>query len=72
MGLFNEGEPTFVHVLILICYLAIPAGNSEALKNAGVLTALKGADHLVTVQPPKVKKLVSKAIDHLNLRDSET
>ena len=67
MRMLRANERTQLHGLILLCYLAIHAGNSEALEQARVLTALEGADRTVVAQHPELRELVSKAIDHLNL-----
>nr|XP_023898216.1 uncharacterized protein LOC112010105 [Quercus suber]POE53649.1 hypothetical protein CFP56_36813 [Quercus suber] len=67
MRMLRANERTQWHGLILLCYLAIHAGNSEALEQARVLTALEGADRTVVAQHPELRELVSKAIDHLNL-----
>ncbi|XP_075657099.1 uncharacterized protein LOC142627185 [Castanea sativa] len=67
MRMLRANERTQLHGLILLCYLAIHAGNSEALEQARVLTALEGADRTVVAQHPELRELVSKAIYHLNL-----
>ena len=67
MRMLRANERAQLHGLILLCYLAIHAGNSEALEQARVLTALEGADRTVVAQHPELRELVSKAIDHLNL-----
>ncbi|XP_052206145.1 ARM REPEAT PROTEIN INTERACTING WITH ABF2 [Diospyros lotus] len=67
MRLLRGGERTQLHGLILLCYLAIHAGNSEALEKARVLSALEGADRTVATQHPELKEMVMKAIYHLNL-----
>ena len=67
MRMLRANERTQLHGLILLCYLAIHAGNNEALEQARVLTALEGADRTVVAQHPELRELVSKAIDHLNL-----
>ncbi|XVE85143.1 hypothetical protein DITRI_Ditri17bG0068200 [Diplodiscus trichospermus] len=67
MRLLRCGERTQLHGLILLCYLAIHAGNNEALEQARVLTALEGADRTVVAQHPDLKELVANAISHLNL-----
>ncbi|KAK7366840.1 hypothetical protein VNO80_08839 [Phaseolus coccineus] len=66
MRLLRSNEVTQMHDgLILLCYLALHAGNSESLEQARVLTVLEGADR--TVLPQHIKELVSRAIIHLNL-----
>ena len=67
MRLLRANEVTQLHGLILLCYLALHAGNSESLEQARVLTALEGADRTVIAQHPELKELVSRAIVHLNL-----
>ncbi|XWS69061.1 hypothetical protein CRYUN_Cryun04dG0147300 [Craigia yunnanensis] len=67
MRLLRCGERTQLHGVILLCYLAIHAGDNEALEQARVLTALEGADRTMVAQRPDLKELVSKAIYHLNL-----
>lgn len=67
MKLLRGNEDTQLHGLILLCYLALHAGNSESLEQARVLTILEGADRTVISQHPELKELVSRAIVHLNL-----
>ncbi|KAL4373559.1 hypothetical protein HN51_007423 [Arachis hypogaea] len=67
MRLLRANEITQLHGLILLCYLALHAGNSELLEQARVLTALEGADRAVIAQHPELRELVSRALIHLNL-----
>ncbi|GLU03128.1 hypothetical protein SLE2022_203450 [Rubroshorea leprosula] len=67
MKMLRGSERTQLHGLILLCYLAIHAGDSDALEQARVLTALEGADRTVLAQHPQLKELVSKAIYQLSL-----
>ncbi|KAI3747329.1 hypothetical protein L6452_09783 [Arctium lappa] len=67
MRLLRESERTQYHALVVLCYLALHAGNSEALVHAWVLTALEGADRDIVGQHSELKELVVKAIYHLNL-----
>ncbi|GLT36614.1 hypothetical protein SLA2020_109810 [Shorea laevis] len=67
MRMLRDSERTQLPGLILLCYLAINASNSEALEQARVLTTLEGADRAVLAQHPKLKELISRAIYHLNL-----
>ncbi|GMP82692.1 hypothetical protein CsSME_00036890 [Camellia sinensis var. sinensis] len=67
MRLLRRGDQLQFHGLNLLCYLAIHAGNSEALEKARVLSALEGAARIVSAQHPELKELVSNAIYHLNL-----
>ncbi|KAK9675540.1 hypothetical protein RND81_11G013700 [Saponaria officinalis] len=67
MRLLREGETTQIHALILLCYLAIQASNTEALEQARVLTALEGADRSTVAQNPELRELITQAIYHLDL-----
>ncbi|KAI4328178.1 hypothetical protein L6164_020556 [Bauhinia variegata] len=67
MKLLRANEITQLNGLILLCYLALHAGNSESLEQARVLTALEGADRTVIAQHPELRDLVAKAIYHLSL-----
>ncbi|KAJ7943694.1 Armadillo repeat-containing protein [Quillaja saponaria] len=67
MRLLRNNEHNQLHGLILLCYLALHAGNSESLEQARVLTALEGADRTVFSHHPELRELVSRAIYHLNL-----
>ncbi|XP_044488899.1 uncharacterized protein LOC123213510 [Mangifera indica] len=67
MKLLRVNDWTQLHGLVLLCYLALHAGNSEALEQARVLTTLEGADRSVVAQHPELKDLVAMAINHLNL-----
>lgn len=67
MRLLRAGERAQLHALILLCYLAMHAGNTEDLEQARVLTALEGVDCTVVPQNHELRELVPKAIYHLNL-----
>ncbi|PSS28519.1 ARMADILLO BTB PROTEIN like [Actinidia chinensis var. chinensis] len=68
MRLLRSGDRPQLHGLILLCYLAMHAGDSEALEAARVLTALEGAaDRAVAALHPKLKELVPQAIYHLQI-----
>lgn len=67
MRLLRGGERTQYHALVVLCYLALQAGNSEALVQARVLTALEGADRAIFGQHSELKELVVEAIYHLNM-----
>ncbi|XP_044492646.1 uncharacterized protein LOC123216296 [Mangifera indica] len=67
MKLLRGNDRTQLHGLVLLCYLALHAGNSEALEQARLLSTLEGADRTVVAQHPDLKDLVAKAINHLNL-----
>ncbi|CAK7332583.1 unnamed protein product [Dovyalis caffra] len=65
MRLLRVNERTQLHGLILLCYLALHAGNNGALEQARVFNALEGVDQKMLAQFPDLKELVSKAIYHL-------
>ncbi|KAL4586963.1 hypothetical protein LXL04_011611 [Taraxacum kok-saghyz] len=67
MKMLRGGETTQYHALVLLCYLAMHVGNSEALVNARVLTALEGADKGIVGGDLELKELVVKGIYHLNM-----
>ncbi|PON99027.1 Coatomer beta subunit [Trema orientale] len=67
LRLLRANESSQLHGLILLCYLALHAGNNDSLDQARVLTALEGADRAVIMQHSKLKELVPKAVYHLNL-----
>uniref|UniRef100_A0A0C9RKV3 TSA: Wollemia nobilis Ref_Wollemi_Transcript_13165_2535 transcribed RNA sequence n=1 Tax=Wollemia nobilis TaxID=56998 RepID=A0A0C9RKV3_9CONI len=60
-------EKAQVAALILLCYLAIHVGNSEALEQAKALSALELVSRTPISQSPSVKELLPKAIKHLEL-----
>ncbi|KAL3819270.1 hypothetical protein ACJIZ3_005175 [Penstemon smallii] len=67
MRLLRGKGKAFLRGLILICYLAIHAGQSEALERAGVLNAFEGVDRSFIAQHSELKELVPKAIYHLSV-----
>ncbi|KNA18609.1 hypothetical protein SOVF_069150 [Spinacia oleracea] len=67
LRLLRESDRAQVQGLLLLCYLAINAGNSEALEQARLLTALEGTDRTVTAQYPQLRELIVKAMYHLGL-----
>lgn len=68
MRLLRVGDGTQIHALVLLCYLALHAGNSEALEQSRVLNALEGADRAAAVaHNSELRELVNKAIYHLSL-----
>ncbi|OIV93056.1 hypothetical protein TanjilG_20718 [Lupinus angustifolius] len=67
MRLLRANEVTQLHGLVLLCYLALHAGNSESLEEARVLTVLEGADRALIAHHPELRELVPEAIAHLNL-----
>lgn len=67
MRLLRGNENSQLHGLLLLCYLALHADNTDALEPTRVLTALEGADRAVNPQHPELRELVLKAIYHLNL-----
>ncbi|KAM5567970.1 hypothetical protein ABKV19_015840 [Rosa sericea] len=70
MRLLRGNENSQLHGLLLLCYLALHADNTDALEPTRVLTALEGADRTVNPQHPELRELVQKAIYHLNLYHS--
>ncbi|KAA0061062.1 hypothetical protein IC582_006781 [Cucumis melo] len=67
LKLLRENEKSQMYGVILLCYLALHAGNSEIVDQARVLTVLEGADRTMITLHPELKELVGKAISHLNL-----
>ncbi|XP_057493058.1 uncharacterized protein LOC130778554 [Actinidia eriantha] len=68
MRLLRSGDRPQLYGLFLLCYLAMHAGDSEALEEAGVLTALEeAADCAVAASHPKLKELVPQAINCLQI-----
>ncbi|XP_062110391.1 uncharacterized protein LOC133822165 [Humulus lupulus] len=70
LKLLRASEQSQLYGLILLCYLALHAGNNDSLDQARVLIALEGAlssDRTVIMQHSQLKDLVPKAIYHLNL-----
>ncbi|KAJ9140273.1 hypothetical protein P3X46_030940 [Hevea brasiliensis] len=67
MKLIRNGDQARVHGLILLCYLALNAGNSKALEQVRALNALEGAARAVTAQHPELRDLFANAIHHLTL-----
>lgn len=67
MRLLRRTDRNQYHALVLLCYLAIHAGNSEALEQARVLTALEGSVRVVAAQHSDLRELVTQAIYHLNM-----
>ncbi|XP_021746538.1 ARM REPEAT PROTEIN INTERACTING WITH ABF2-like [Chenopodium quinoa] len=67
LRLLRESERAQVNGLVLLCHLAINAGNSEALERARLLTALEGTDRNLTAQYPQLRELIVKAMYHLGL-----
>ncbi|KAA8533198.1 hypothetical protein F0562_033269 [Nyssa sinensis] len=57
MRLLKGHERTQLHGLVLLCYLALHAGNSQALEQARVLNALEGA-HKIVARHHELKELV--------------
>lgn len=70
MRLLRGNERSKLHGLMLLCYLASHAGNSEALEQARVFTALEGIDRSLFAVHPELKELVPEAMYHLNVYHS--
>lgn len=66
MKLLRQNEPAQVPSLLLLCYLALSAGNSKALEQARALNALKGMANFV-LGCPDLHELYAKAVHHLTL-----
>uniref|UniRef100_A0A0D6R601 Armadillo repeat-containing domain-containing protein n=1 Tax=Araucaria cunninghamii TaxID=56994 RepID=A0A0D6R601_ARACU len=62
-----EEKEAQVAALILLCYLAIHVGNSEALEQAKALSALELVSRTSISQSQSVKELLHQAIKHLEL-----
>ncbi|XP_041997038.1 uncharacterized protein LOC121747114 [Salvia splendens] len=58
--------------LVLLCYLAVNAGNSKALEQAQVLRVLEGAARHAVAQNPDLRDLFAKAIHHLTIYQAGT
>ncbi|KAK1425893.1 hypothetical protein QVD17_21255 [Tagetes erecta] len=67
MRLLRGNDRTQHDALVLLCYLAMHAGNNEALMQARVLTALEGADKSIVGQHSQLRQLVVEAIHQLNM-----
>ncbi|KAL3571151.1 hypothetical protein D5086_028400 [Populus alba] len=67
MKLLRSGDQSQLQGLVLLCYLALNAGNSKALEQARALNALEGTARSVLAQHPELKDLFAKAIHHLAL-----
>ncbi|KAM3281637.1 hypothetical protein P3S67_027283 [Capsicum chacoense] len=70
MRLLRGNERSKLHGLMLLCHLASHAGNSEALEQARVFTALEGVDRSLLAVHPELKELVPDAMYHLNVYHS--
>ncbi|KAJ8753526.1 hypothetical protein K2173_022767 [Erythroxylum novogranatense] len=67
MRLLRAGDRSQMQGLVLLCYLALNAGNSKDLEQARALNALEGAARHVVTQHPGLKDLFMNAIHHLTL-----
>ncbi|EPS71836.1 hypothetical protein M569_02913 [Genlisea aurea] len=67
MRVLRMSEKAHLQGLILMCYLAINAGKSEALERAGVVNVLEGVDRGFVGQNPQLKELIPQAIYHLSM-----
>ncbi|XP_052301782.1 uncharacterized protein LOC127904071 [Populus trichocarpa] len=61
------GKSAQLQGLVLLCYLALNAGNNKALEQARALNALEGTARSVLAQHPDLKDLIAKAIHLLIL-----
>ncbi|PIA60047.1 hypothetical protein AQUCO_00400725v1 [Aquilegia coerulea] len=69
--LLRVSERAQLHGLILLCYLALHMGNSEALDWSKSLSALEGAARAPVSQHPLLRELIPKAIYQLDLYHEE-
>ncbi|KAL8227479.1 hypothetical protein R6Q57_015063 [Mikania cordata] len=67
MRVLRGNDRTQHHALVVLCYLAMHAGNSEALLQARVLTALEGAEKSTVGQHSQLRQLMVEAIHQLNM-----
>ncbi|KAI3812454.1 hypothetical protein L1987_17163 [Smallanthus sonchifolius] len=67
MKMLRGSERTQYHALVLLCYLAMHAGNNEQFQQARILTALEGANKSIAYQYSELRDLVAKAVYHLNI-----
>ncbi|CAN0929444.1 hypothetical protein LINGRAHAP2_LOCUS37077 [Linum grandiflorum] len=67
MKLLRGSEKVQIRALVLMCHLAVNAGNHGELEPARVLTALEGVDKMVLAQYSELRDLVAKAVYHINL-----
>ncbi|XP_076931361.1 uncharacterized protein LOC143596481 [Bidens hawaiensis] len=65
--LLGGDDRTHHHALVLMCYLAMHDGNSEALVEARVLTTLEGVDKSTFGQHFQLRQLVVEAVNQLNM-----
>lgn len=71
MSLLRTNGPLPLHELMLLCNLAINAGNSKALEQGRALSVLEGAARHAVAQHPDLRDLFSKAIHHLTIYQAE-
>ncbi|KAI4384145.1 hypothetical protein MLD38_002333 [Melastoma candidum] len=67
MRLLRGDEHTQLYGLELLCFLTMHASDTEALRQARVLTALEGVDRSLIGQNPKLKELITTAIYQLKM-----
>ncbi|XP_038686539.1 uncharacterized protein LOC119986064 [Tripterygium wilfordii] len=67
MRLLRASDRAQIHGLVLLCYLALNAGNSKALEQAQALNAIEGLARSVLALHPDLRDLFAKAIHHLTL-----
>ncbi|KAI3464133.1 hypothetical protein Pfo_020796 [Paulownia fortunei] len=63
----NDRGPVHLHELVLLCNLAINAGNSKALEQARALSVLEGAARHAVTQHPDLRELFAMAIHQLTI-----
>nr|GMD15050.1 ARM REPEAT PROTEIN INTERACTING WITH ABF2 [Ipomoea batatas] len=70
MRLLRGNERSQYPAFVLLCYLALHAGNNDALDQGRVRTALEGADRTLFTLHPELKELMQTATYHLNVYHS--
>ncbi|XP_019164153.1 PREDICTED: uncharacterized protein LOC109160300 [Ipomoea nil] len=70
MRLLRGNERSQYPAFVLLCYLALHAGNNDALDQGRVRTALEGADRTLFTLHPELKELMQNATYHLNVYHS--
>ncbi|KAL8057254.1 hypothetical protein ABFX02_04G172400 [Erythranthe guttata] len=63
----NDRGSLHLHELVLLCNLAINAGNSKALEQARALSVVEGSARYVVSQNPELRELFAKAIHQLTI-----
>lgn len=67
VNLVKSGDKVQVPELVLLCHLALNAGDSPVLAQARALNVIEGAVRVAVAQNPDLRELFAKAIHHLTL-----